>query len=72
MKRYVIYKELKSEVTGNLYNVYLKDDGEFSYDIKDAKRYNARNWIEAVLKILIILWDIFGKDLKYKEMNLKS
>ena len=69
MKRYVIYKELKSEVTGNLYNVYLKDDGDFSYDIKDARRFNARNWIELILKIINILITIFGKDLKYKEFK---
>lgn len=69
MKRYVIYKELKSEVTGNNYHVYLKDDGDFSYDIKDAKRYNARNWIELILKIINILIVIFGKDLKYKQLK---
>ncbi len=69
MKRYIIYKELKSEVTGNNYPVFLKENGEFSYDPKDAKTYNVRNWIELILKFINILIIIFGKDLKYKELD---
>lgn len=75
MKRYVIYKEHRSEFTGQVINYYMTDRDPvtgaigWSVDIKDGRRFRARNWVEMVwawIRIRIVInWTGF----KYAELK---
>lgn len=68
MKRYIIYKELPAP-DGNTVPVYLKANGDFTYDEFQAKEYRVKWWVE-MLKIILELILKFGfkNNLKIKKL----
>lgn len=64
MKEFVVYTEDKNINAP----YYLKENGDYSHDIKDAKKYIANNWITFVLTVLQLLLQTIGTNLKYKKL----
>jgi len=61
MKTYIAYKE---DSFGN--PLYLKEDGNFTYDEKEAKEYKKKWWIELIYLLLDLLIN-WGIDIKIKK-----
>ena len=70
MKRFVVYKEEAISYENTLAEFYLKENGDYTPFYNEAKMYQARNWIELVIKILQVLLTVLGnKNLKWREVK---
>jgi len=63
MKKYVVYENIKSR------EYYLKENGDRTEKVDEAKIYKVRTWLEFIIKILQILITVWpNKNLKYKQV----
>ncbi len=69
MKTYVIYEEVPHP-NGHTNRYYHVGNGDVSLDPKDAKKYNAKNWLEFIVTILQLVIKLLGnKKLKYQQIH---